>query len=207
MYKNILFDLGGVVVDYAPRVFLVDLFANEALEQQLYDISFGSEEWKLLDTGSITREEGNDIMRKKAAAIGRGYEMEMILTDWADILRTKDDTMRLMKRLRQNGYKLYYLSNIAADTLADLRQRHFWPLFSGGVASCEAHIAKPDSRIFIGTLRKFRLNPAETIFIDDTAANVIAAQESGIQALQFTSCTALTHALKNLGIVTERHIS
>ena len=46
MYQNIIFDLGGVVVDYAPREFLVDYFMNEKLEDQLFDITFGSEEWK-----------------------------------------------------------------------------------------------------------------------------------------------------------------
>ena len=51
MYRNIIFDLGGVVVDFHPRTFLVDRFMNERLEQQLYDITFGSEEWLALDAG------------------------------------------------------------------------------------------------------------------------------------------------------------
>ena len=58
MYKNIIFDLGGVVVDFDPREFLVDHFMNERVEDQLYDITFGSEEWLQMDAGLLTRWEG-----------------------------------------------------------------------------------------------------------------------------------------------------
>lgn len=204
MYKNIIFDLGGVVVDFAPHVFLVDHFVNEALENKLYDITFGSEEWKLMDQGTLSREDGNEIMREKAAAINCSYEMEIILSDWDDMLRTKEDTTRLMKRLRQNGYRLFYLSNIAPDTLSLMKQRHFWAFFSGGVASCDAHIIKPDPRIFNGTLRKFQLLPSETIFIDDTAVNVQAAQECGLTAVQFVSASDLARSLAAFGVKTTK---
>lgn len=66
LYKNIIFDLGGVVVDFDPREFLVDHFMNERVEDQLYDITFGSEEWLQMDAGLLTREEGDRIMREKA---------------------------------------------------------------------------------------------------------------------------------------------
>ena len=126
MYKNIIFDLGGVVVDYAPKIFLVDHFMNEKLENELYDITFGSNEWLLMDSGELTREEGNRIMREKAAAIHRTYEVDVILSDWFDILHTKEDTVQLMKRLKKRGYSLYYLSNISYDVLDLIRQRSFF---------------------------------------------------------------------------------
>ena len=87
MYKNIIFDLGGVVVDFDPREFLVDHFMNERVEDQLYDITFGSEEWLQLDAGLLTREEGDRIMREKGAALRRSFEVGVILDDWYDMLR------------------------------------------------------------------------------------------------------------------------
>jgi len=66
LYKNIIFDLGGVVVDYEPREFLVDHFMDEKVENALFDITFGSDEWNLLDAGLITREAANNMMREKA---------------------------------------------------------------------------------------------------------------------------------------------
>ena len=55
MYKSIVFDLGGVMVDFAPRAYLVDRICNEEIEEQVYDLTFGSEEWKQLDAGLCFR--------------------------------------------------------------------------------------------------------------------------------------------------------
>ena len=81
MYQNLIFDLGGVVVDYAPREFLVDYFMNEKLEEQLFDITFGSEEWKKLDAGLITRQEAEAVMRRRGAELGHSFEVDAILSD------------------------------------------------------------------------------------------------------------------------------
>ena len=78
MYQNIIFDLGGVVVDCAPREFLVDYFMNEKLEDQLFDIPFGSEEWKQLDAGLISRHQAEAAMRKRGAELGYLFEVDAI---------------------------------------------------------------------------------------------------------------------------------
>ncbi|MEG2924679.1 MAG: HAD family phosphatase, partial [Oscillospiraceae bacterium] len=117
MYKNIAFDLGGVVVDFSPREFLVDHFMNERLENELYDITFGSKEWRMLDAGEITRHEANCAMLAKAAECGRIFEVEMILSDWMDMLKTREETYQIMKKLKHRGYHIYYLSNISYDVL------------------------------------------------------------------------------------------
>ena len=96
MYQNIIFDLGGVVVDYAPREFLVDYFMNEKLEEQLFDITFGSEEWKKLDAGLITRQEAEAVMRRRGAELGHSFEVDAILSDWMENKgrhRSNDDTL------------------------------------------------------------------------------------------------------------------
>ena len=54
MYKNIVFDFGGVMVDFDPHKYLIDLFGNRGLEEEVYDLTFGSREWRLLDAGRIT---------------------------------------------------------------------------------------------------------------------------------------------------------
>ena len=193
MYKNIVFDLGGVVVDYEPREFLVDHFMNEKLEQQLYDITFGSAEWLKLDAGYITRAQAEEIMRRKGAAIGHKFEMDM--------LKTKEDAVTLTRKLKRNGYRLYYLSNIAADTLEHLSRRNFWVLFSGGVASCDVRMLKPDHRMFERLLRKFSLNPEETIFIDDSPANIVAVSDMNMAGLRFKTVRELVRALMSYGVV------
>ncbi|MEG0178790.1 MAG: HAD family phosphatase, partial [Oscillospiraceae bacterium] len=104
MYKNIVFDLGGVVVDFTPREFLVDHFMNEKLENELYDLTFGSKEWRMLDAGELTRHEATCTIMAKAAQTGRIFEAEGILADWMDMLKTKDDTFALMNKLKRKGY-------------------------------------------------------------------------------------------------------
>ena len=68
MYKNIIFDFGGVVVNFNPKDFLMDHFMNRRAEEETYDIVFGSQEWQDLDRGIITREEANT----RPGAIGQG---------------------------------------------------------------------------------------------------------------------------------------
>ena len=65
MYQNIAFDLGGVVVDFAPHDFLLENFCSAPIEQKVYDITFGSKEWQQLDAGLITRAQGDAIMLEK----------------------------------------------------------------------------------------------------------------------------------------------
>ena len=74
MYKSIVFDLGGVMIDFDPRGYLVDRLCNAETEEEVYDLTFGSEEWKLLDAGLISRFDGNHRMLEKARAAGCAFE-------------------------------------------------------------------------------------------------------------------------------------
>ena len=79
MYKSIVFDLGGVMVDFAPRAYLVDRICNAEIEEQVYDLTFGSEEWKQLDAGLVSRFDGNQAMLRNAKAAGREFEVQGVL--------------------------------------------------------------------------------------------------------------------------------
>jgi putative hydrolase of the HAD superfamily len=206
LYKNIIFDLGGVVVDYAPREFLVDHFLNERLENALYDITFGSEEWLQMDAGLLSREDANRIMREKGAAINRSYEVDIILNDWFDMLKTKDDTVLLIKRLKKRGYRLFYLSNISWDVLELLAPRKFWSLFDGGITSCEVHLLKPDLRIYQALINKYQLNAKECIFVDDNTTNASAAFDVDMTGIHFRNVRTLQRALLSYGVESEKKL-
>ncbi len=200
MYKNILFDIGGVLIDYNPRLFLLNRFGNENLENNLYDITFGSDTWIQIDKGQLTRTQANKIMLEKAAKIGRKFEVNTIINEWQDILTTKEDTSKLLKMLSYNKYNLYYATNMPKDTLEMLKRRHFWPLFVGGISSCDINIVKPDFQFYKFLLLKYKLNASETIFIDDSLANVISARELGICAIHFKGAENLARQLYSLGV-------
>ena len=76
MYKNIIFDLGGVVVDFKPRDFLMDHFLNKRAEDEVFDLTFGSKEWEELDRGVISRGTANRLMLENAAERGRTFEVQ-----------------------------------------------------------------------------------------------------------------------------------
>ena len=187
MYKNIVFDFGGVMVDFDPHKYLIDLFGNRGLEEEVYDLTFGSREWRLLDAGRITRREANERMLQRARAVGRGFEVEGVLDDWMSMLHPRRRMQTLVEQLKQRGYCVYYLSNIPEDVLDLLMHRDFEGLFDGGVASCEVKVNKPDPRIYQTLLDKYHLRADECIFIDDRADNLVAASAL---ALASTRCTA-----------------
>ena len=89
MYKNIVFDFGGVMVDFDPYEYLVDLFGNHEVEDEVFALTFGSEEWQLLDAGRITRGEANLRMLDRAKKAGRAFEVQGVLDDWMHILRPR----------------------------------------------------------------------------------------------------------------------
>lgn len=200
MYKNIIFDLGGVVVDFNPRDFLLDHFMNKRAEDMVFDLTFGSKEWEDLDRGDIGRGTANRIMLENAARCGRSFEVQTVIDEWENILQTKKTTIKTMCKLKLAGYRLYYLSNIASDTLALLKERDFFPLFDGGIASCDVHILKPDPQIYTQLMQKYGLAYEESIFVDDNKQNAQAAYNLGITGILYKNHKSFTRALGACGI-------
>ena len=202
MYKSIVFDLGGVMVDFAPRAYLVDRICNEEIEEQVYDLTFGSEEWKQLDAGLVSRFDGNQAMLRNAKAAGREFEVQGVLDDWLHILRPRRRMQELVRKLKSRGYCVYYLSNIPEDVLDFLTERDLKGLFDGGVASCEVHINKPDPRIYKALLDKYQLKAGESVFIDDRLENVQTAFRLGFAGIQMKdSVGTLVRSLATCSVV------
>ena len=179
MYKNIIFDFGGVVVNFNPRDFLMDHFMNRRAEEETYDIVFGSQEWQDLDLGIITREEANKIMLEKAAHANRVFEVQTCLDEWFTMLETKKTTVQLM------------------------RKREWFSLFDGGIASCDVHLCKPEPEIFTTLMQTCHLAYDESIFVDDNKANAQAAYNLGITGILYKNPKSFTRALGACGIEVE----
>ena len=179
MYKNIIFDFGGVVVNFNPRDFLMDHFMNRRAEEETYDIVFGSQEWQDLDRGIITREEANKIMLEKAAHANRVFEVQTCLDEWFTMLETNKTTMD------------------------ELRQREWFSLFDGGIASCDVHLCKPEPEIFTTLMQTCHLAYDESIFVDDNKANAQAAYNLGITGILYKNPKSFTRALGACGIEVE----
>lgn len=198
MLKNVVFDFGGVMVDYDPQGYLAERFLNKPLEDFLYERIFGSETWQELDAGLITLSKATQLMLAECGS--RRYEGQMVLDDWRDLLTTKKPVVRLAEELKRNGAGLYYLSNISEDILRMFEQKKkFMKLFDGGVASCNEKLLKPDPRIFKCLMERYELNPAETVFIDDNRENIAAAEALGFTAILYRNAKDLRATLQFLG--------
>ena len=125
MYKNIIFDLGGVMVDFDPKTYLVDRFCNAEVEEQVSQLTFESEEWKLLDAGLITRSEAHLRMLARAKECGRAFEVQGVLDDWMHILRPR----RRMQELAVSGKsQLTFLIGGSVGLSEDLKRQADWRL-------------------------------------------------------------------------------
>ena len=184
MYKNIIFDFGGVMVDFDPKEYLVDRFCNAETEELVSQLTFESEEWKLLDAGLLSRYEANQRMLAHAKEHNCVFEVQGVLDDWIHILRPRRKMQELVQKLKAHGYCVYYLSNIPEDILELLTRQGVLERFDGGVASCEVHVNKPDARIYQALLDKYDLKAEECVFIDDNLANVQAAFSMGFAGIQ-----------------------
>lgn len=201
MYRNIIFDIGGVVVNYNPKDFLMERFFSEGVETTLYNASFGSAEWRKLDNGEMTWLQASDIFLRRGREKGLEIEMQAVIDEWWEMLTTRKATVALMRLLKRQGFSLYYLTNISHEVLGLLSKRKFWALFDGGVASCQAGIGKPHVEIYQQLLDEYNLVARETIFTDDTRENAAAAFQAGITGIQFKSVkdfckTLVTHGIE-----------
>src|SRR5450755_3122227 len=196
---TVVFDLGGVLIDWDPRHLYRQLFADpDEMEDFLARICTMA--WH------SAHDLGDDSAQscRRLAAQYPGHE-EMIMA-WAErgeemVAGQIDATVAVLGELTAAGIRCYALSNMEPDTFLVRRARFpFMEWFDGHVISGIEGVAKPDRRIFEILLRRHELRPESTVFIDDSAGNVAAAQELGILAVQYTSPRRLRQDLHILGL-------
>lgn len=182
MIRNIIFDLGNVLISFRPsEYFDKKNFPRELKEKILSDI-FGSTEWLMLDNGEITTEFAIDEISKKSSL--KREEIARIFNLRLDLIFPLDTNTRVLPGLKERGFKLYYLSNFPLDIFDDVRSGYyFFKYFEGGLISAEAGYSKPDKKIYEAFFEKFAVKPEECLFIDDLEANIISGQSAGMKVL------------------------
>jgi 2-haloacid dehalogenase len=183
--KAVVFDLGGVLIDWDPRHLYRKLLADEAAVEEFL-ATVCTPEWNAeLDRGRPFAEGVAELVERHpehAANIAAYHERwpEMVAGDIPG-------TVEVLAELRAAGVALYALSNWSAETFAITRGRfEFLEWFDGLLVSGEERVTKPDPAIFRLLLDRFGLDPAATVFVDDAEANVAAARRLGIDAIRFT---------------------
>lgn len=195
---NIVFDLGGVVVTWAPETIIARAFSDPTVQALVRTEIFGHPDWLALDRGTLPWPEA---VRRGAERTGLAAgEIAALLQQVPPSLQVIPGTVDLMYRLKAQGHRLYCLSNMHTASIAYLEQAHtFWELITGAVISCRVHLCKPESAIYTHLLRTYGLDGAQTVFIDDTAVNLTAATPFGMHTIHFTTPAHCERALQALG--------
>lgn len=184
--KNIVFDLGGVLLEWDVDKILSACFDSPELKQKVKSAVFQHPDWYALDCGTLREEDALEAFRNRT-----GFPIEEIIRV-VNIARHSivpmPESFKLMDDLLDQGYDIYCLSNMHEKSWELISKRFdFWRKFKGIVISCTLKKAKPDPAIFEYLLSTYRLIPGQTIFIDDHPGNVDAAAESGIHGILFIS--------------------
>ncbi len=182
MIKNIIFDLGNVLISFIPSEYLKKKNYPENIRNTILNDIFRSNEWKMLDNGDITLGEAIDTLAFKSSL--KREEIALVFKMRTEIMFPLDNNVRLLPALKKRGFSLYYLSNFPLDIFEEIKNDYFFfRYFDGGIISAEVKLSKPDVRIFSFLLNKYSLNPLESVFIDDIEENVRSAEKLKIKGL------------------------
>ncbi|MCR4840502.1 MAG: HAD family phosphatase [Lachnospiraceae bacterium] len=184
MIKNIIFDMGNVLIRFIPQVFLerYNLTVDDA--KLLLKTVFLTEEWCWLDDGRLDEPEFYDIIKDRVPERLREVAKNLIM-HWDDPIMDMPGMWELAGDLKKKGYGIYLLSN------ASRRQHEYWPrikaseFFDGTLISADVKLVKPDRRIYETLYEKFGLKPEECFFIDDAPANIEGAKKTGMDGFLF----------------------
>ena len=179
-YKNIVFDLGGVVFWRNPKKCTQEFLDFFAFVRETPMPHF----WNEYDRGTLSLDE---VMEHLMARSGFSREKCVDFVQRAiDMQEAIRPTEELIKALKADGrYRLFVLSNMSREFIDFLRRVPVYRHFDGEVVSCEEGICKPEPEIYRLLLDRYGLTPAETLFIDDRPENVEAAEREGIVGFHY----------------------
>lgn len=198
---TVIFDLGGVLLDWNPRHLYRGLFAGDETAMEHFLANVCNSAWNRQQDAGRTIAEACALLAAehpdKAALIDAYYARHLDM-----IAGPIKGTVEILAELRERGTKLYFLSNYSAETYRlALGRFEFLSWFAGGVVSGEHGVIKPDPAIYRLLIDRCAIDPHRAVFIDDIAANAEAACAFGIHGIHFTTADALRDELKAFGLL------
>jgi 2-haloacid dehalogenase len=196
---TIIFDFGGVLVDWNPRYFYRGEFADEAA-MEAFLAHIGWEEWNLQQDKGRSLAESTELLQRQFPDYHS--KIQLFYKEWDKMLKGEiPENVALLQELKQK-YTLYGLTNWSAETFPiALKRFSFFKLFDGIVVSGEEKLVKPDEKIFRVILERYHLDPKSTLFIDDNRNNIDTAKGMGFSTIHVAEQTDLRHELHVLGLL------
>ena len=197
--NSIIFDFGGVLVDWSPRYMYKDVFENNS-EMELFLTQICSEDWNLQQDKGRSLSEGTRVLQDKFPE--HRTNIQLYYDQWEKMLKSDiPENVAILPQLKLK-YKLYGLTNWSAETFpVALKRFSFFKYFDGIVVSGEEKMVKPDEDIFYLILKRYNLRAGNCLFIDDNLNNINTAKRLGFSTIYLQEKTDLKTELSLLGIL------
>ena len=186
MIKNVIFDIGNVMVTFDPFNALMEKLGDENETNRLKEIIF-SQPWLDCDNGLITMEEQIEITAAKSP---KDYDfIKSFIESRIEMFHPIEITQEVVYALDKAGIDTYYLSDTSFDLIGKFAERiEYFRIFKGGVISCAEKALKSDEnlKLFDVFAKRFKLDPRECVFIDDKLINIENAQRYGFNTVHLT---------------------
>jgi 2-haloacid dehalogenase len=198
--QAIIFDFGGVLLQWDPHKLYRRYFDQPGqIDQFLKEINFS--------TWNIEQDRGRPFAEAIAELSGQFPQYSHLIHAYYDhfedsIVGPIHGTIEILRQLKRTGYPLYGLSNWSAETYPRVKPQYdFFYLFDQIILSGEVKLVKPDPAIFYLTLQKIHHAANECLLIDDSEANIVAAQKMGFNTIHFKSAEQLGKELHQLNLL------
>jgi len=199
LIRNIIFDVGNVLLNFKPGQFLMRFVNDEIRIKKFANNVVKSETWRNLDRGTITLQEAQDEYIERYPE-----EKKLILlffSHWQEMLTPIKHNIQILQELKSNDYKIYLLSNYIKEAFDYVQERNdFFSIVDGKAISYKIKSAKPEAKIYQSLLEKYNLDPEQCVFIDDVEANVTQARSMNIVAIHYSKDTDLRSELRKLNV-------
>lgn len=190
--KNIIFDIGGVLLEYNPKTYLDKINIEESKRKELNDIIFHNKKWRDCLNGFVSNSELIEYLMEGHPKYKSEINKILSKSNLKYMLPPKTEMIEYYNLLKQKGYGIYLCSNITKDTYDYIREEFdLIQKANGGVFSCFENISKPNVEIYYKLIKKYNLDIKETILIDDTISNVASANKIGLKAILFNNIQQL----------------
>ncbi len=194
MIKNIVFDMGNVLLAYTPQDYIKTVTDDEIIAAAVLKELFYGKEWQDLDAGTITEEDAVKQVNQRIPQYAQYVQSAM--DNWHSDLTPMQGMPEIVKRLKDKNYKIYLLSNTSLRFFKYKKKVEMFHCFDGFIVSAQEKLVKPDKAIFDCICNRYNLNCEECIFIDDLQANIDGAASAGFHAHLFTGAQELSDYLE-----------
>ena len=184
MIRSIIFDMGNVLRDFSPMRSILPYVTGPDAELIAREL-FGKEEWRGLDRGTITYGEAARLCKARIPQRLHG-KVDEILDHWHEYMPEDPEMAEVCRRLKENGYRLYLLSNASVRFEAYRNEFQALKHFDGAIVSAFYQAVKPDEKIYRILFDTYSLKPEECFFVDDNPENVAAGRRLAMPGHVFT---------------------